>query len=226
MDGQNHILAVTPLKLLPVKEFENRQKSVGNNVDTTSTLRLMKSMETTKIEVFAKKQKAKELKEKGNTSFAKKRYDEAHRFYSEAIELNIGSRPLWTNRAACRHTMKKYEEAISDCDKALSIDPKCTRSIIQKGNALLSLNRFDGAKECYESLRTLGESTSANTHLQKLHDIQDKISYFSTDFHHSLNYIKHIESRRSFRNRLKYHKEPEKSRNVAENKHAFAYNTY
>ena len=77
MDGQNHILAVTPLKLLPVKEFENRQKSVGNNVDTTSTLRLMKSMETTKIEVFAKKQKAKELKEKGNTSFAKKRYEEA-----------------------------------------------------------------------------------------------------------------------------------------------------
>lgn len=37
----------------------------------------MKSMETTKIEVFAKKQKAKELKEKGNTSFAKKRYEEA-----------------------------------------------------------------------------------------------------------------------------------------------------
>ena len=68
---------------------------------------------------------------------------------------------------------EKYEEAISDCDNALSIDSKCTRSIIQKGNALLSLSRFDEAKECYESLRTLGESTSADTHLKKLHDIQD-----------------------------------------------------
>ena len=173
LDGQNHILAMTPLKLLPIKEFENRQKSIGETVDQTSTPRLMKSMETTKIEVFARKKKAKELKEKGNASFAKKRYEEAHSFYSEAIELNIGSRPLWTNRAACRHTMKKYEDAISDCNNALSIDSKCTRSIIQKGNSLLSLSRFDEAKECYESLRTLGESTLADTHLKKLHDIQD-----------------------------------------------------
>ena len=178
---------MTPLKLLPIKEFENRQKSVGDKVDKTSTLRLMKSMETTKIEVFARKQKAKVLKEKGNTSFAKKRYEDAHNFYSEAIELNIGSRPLWTNRAACRHTMKKYEEAVSDCNNALSIDPKCTRSIIQKGNALLSLGRFNEAKECYESLRSLSEFSLADTHLKKLHDIQDKISYFPTDFHHSLS---------------------------------------
>ena len=188
MDGQNHILAVPPLKLLPIKEFENRQKSIGDAVDRTSTLRLMKSMETTKKEVFAKKQKAKELKEKGNVSFAKKRYEEAHNFYSEAIALNIGSRPLWTNRAACRHTMKRYDEAISDCNNALSIDSKCIRSIIQKGNALLSLGRFNEAKECYESLRSLGESTSADTYVKKLHDIQDKICYFSTDFNLSLSY--------------------------------------
>ena len=73
--------------------------------------------------------------------------------------------------------MKKHEEAISDCDSALSIDPKCTKTITQKGNALLGLERFDEAKKCYESLRALGENTSVDNLLKKLQDIQD------TDLH-------------------------------------------
>ena len=71
--------------------------------------------------------------------------------------------------------MKKHEEAISDCDSALSIDPKCTKTITQKGNALLGLGRFDEAKECYESLRSIGEDTSVDSLLKKLHDIQETI---------------------------------------------------
>jgi len=117
------------------------------------------------------------LKEKGNLAFKRKRFDEAEKCYSEAIELNIGYRPLWTNRASCRNVMKKYQEALLDCDSALSIDPKCTKSITQKGNALLGLGRFDEAKECYESLRSLGENASVDNLLKKLHDMQE------TDFY-------------------------------------------
>ena len=69
--------------------------------------------------------------------------------------------------------MKKYDEAISDFESALSIDPKHTESIILKGNALLSLGRFQEAEACYESLRSLGEGTLADTNLDKLHDIQE-----------------------------------------------------
>ena len=135
----------------------------------------MTSMEKFK-EVIEKKQKAKELKEKGNKAFQKKSFFDAESLYSQAIELNIGSRPLWTNRAACRNTMKKYNEAISDCDTALSIDPKCIRTTIQKGNALFGLRRFDKAKEVYESLRSLGDSEAADLNLKKLHYAQDTIS--------------------------------------------------
>ena len=69
--------------------------------------------------------------------------------------------------------MKKYQEALSDCNSALSIDPKCTQSITQKGNALLGLECFEEAKECYESLRSLGENESADNLLKKLHDVQE-----------------------------------------------------
>ena len=69
--------------------------------------------------------------------------------------------------------MKKHAEAISDCDSALSIDPKCTKTITQKGNALLGLERFDEAKECYELLSSLGKDSSS--YLKKLYDAQDRI---------------------------------------------------
>ena len=140
----------------------------------------MASNPKTVTEVIEKKIKARDLKEKGNIAFMKKKYEEAERCYSEAIQLNIGYRPFWTNRAKCRNVMKKYEEAISDCDSALSIDPKCTKSITEKGNALLGLKRFDEAKECYESLRPLGEDASAKKILKKLHEVQE--TDFQSDF--------------------------------------------
>ena len=93
VDGQNHIIAIQPLKFLPIKEFEKRQKSI----DPSTTLVLMNSMQKF-TEVFEKKVKANELKQKGNTAFHKKKYLDAERLYSQAIELNIGSRPIrWKN---------------------------------------------------------------------------------------------------------------------------------
>ena len=167
MDGKNHIIAMPPFNFLPISEFQKRQKSIGFD----NTRALMDSMEKMQSEVMEKKKKTRELKEMGNEAIHKRKYLDAEKFYSQAIELNPGSRPLWTNRAECRITMKKYEEAISDCNTALSIDPKCTRSIIQKGNALLALSRFVEAKECYELLPSFGKDSSS--YLKKLYDAQD-----------------------------------------------------
>ena len=168
MNGQNHITVVTPLKFLPIKDFEKQQKSIDSK---TSPMKSMMAVET----IIAKKIKAKELKEIGNKAFNKKKYDEAEKFYSEAIKLNMGSRPLWTNRATCRNVMKKHGEAISDCDSALSINPKCTKTITEKGKALLGLGRFDDARRCYESLRSLDGNIAIDNLLKKVDDIQERI---------------------------------------------------
>ena len=53
--------------------------------------------------------------------------------------------------------------------KRLYLVPK---TISQKGNAL-GLGRIDEARECYESLRSLGEDTSGDSLVKKLHDIQE-----------------------------------------------------
>jgi len=88
IDGQNHIIAVTPLKFLPPEEFQKRQKSI----DSDRKLAIMSSIPKIATEVVEKKFKARELKEKGNVAFSKKKFEEAEKCYSEALVLNIGYR--------------------------------------------------------------------------------------------------------------------------------------
>ena len=83
--------------------------------------------------------------------------------------------------------MKKYQEALTDCDSALSIDLKCTKSITQKVNALLGLERFDEARECCESLRSFGENESADNLLKKLLDVQE--TDFQRDFYQFYEFL-------------------------------------
>ena len=51
------------------------------------------------------------------------------------------------------------------------------KSITQKGNAFLGLGQFDAAKGCYESLRTFGDNTTADSYLKKLDDAQERDAY-------------------------------------------------
>ena len=83
------------------------------------------------FDAIENKKKALKLKEMGNDVFKLKRYEVAEKFYTKALELNLDSRPVWTNRATCRNTMKKHEDALADCLSALSIDPKNTKKGIR-----------------------------------------------------------------------------------------------
>ena len=55
LNGQNHIIAVTPMKFLPAKEFVKRQKTI----DRDSKLALTSSMMKIKTDVIEKKKRAK-----------------------------------------------------------------------------------------------------------------------------------------------------------------------
>ena len=151
-----------PLKLLPIEEFEKRQKSIKMQYFalTENHIQLKQRSDEMKI-------KARTLKEGGNQLFRNGRYVEAEKCYSEALKIHPGCRILWTNRAICRNTMGKFAEALSDCNSALTIDPKCSKSIVQKGNAFFKSGQIDQARECYESLRMIDENDLADTYLKK-----------------------------------------------------------
>ena len=52
----------------------------------------------------------------------------------------------------------------------------------------MGLGQFDEAQECYESLRELGETTSAEDYLKKLAHAQEKVKYlYLTDLYSCKN---------------------------------------
>ena len=94
----------------------------------TASFNQHKPNPTKTSEIIENKEKALNLKEKGNDAFKRKKYEVAEKFYTDALRLNPDSRPIWTNRAICRNIMKKHEAALADCMSALSIDSKCKKA--------------------------------------------------------------------------------------------------
>ena len=71
------------------------------------------------------------------------------------------------------HSRCRYNLTLTPIrEQHLFISP--LKSITQKGDAFLGLGQFDEAKECYESLRELGENSAADQNLKKLDDIQER----------------------------------------------------
>ena len=72
---------------------------------------------------YKRMNRQEELKDQGNTEFKAGNYDEAIRHYTESIEMDQGHKSLvsvlYTNRAIVFMKLKKYREALADCDKSI-----------------------------------------------------------------------------------------------------------
>jgi len=68
----------------------------------------------------------------GNIFFKRHQYEEAIKEYTTAIIKNSKNVVYFTNRALCYIRLKKFEEAINDCKRAIEIDKYSL-----KGNYLL-----------------------------------------------------------------------------------------
>ena len=64
---------ITPLQFHPAIAFQKHQKSIDSN----RKLAITSSMMNSHIDIIEKKQQAKQLKEKGNAAFKRKKFEEA-----------------------------------------------------------------------------------------------------------------------------------------------------
>ncbi|KAK7307803.1 hypothetical protein VNO77_41182 [Canavalia gladiata] len=156
-------------------------------------------MEVTEEERDAKQRKAEALKEKdsGNAAYKKKDFDTAIQHYSKALELDDEDISYLTNRAAVYLEMGKYEECISDCDKAvergreLRSDYKMiARALTRKGTALVKMAKcskdYESAIETFQkaltehrnpdTLKKLNEAEKAKKELEQQEYFDPKIA--------------------------------------------------
>ena len=79
------------------------------------------------------KANAEKLKQKGNSLMSGKKYDEAIKSYSEAIELDATNPVYYSNRAAAHSSKGDHLSAIGDAEKAIEVHPPYVKSYHRLG---------------------------------------------------------------------------------------------
>ncbi|KAF7265232.1 STIP1 homology and U-box containing protein 1 [Rhynchophorus ferrugineus] len=85
----------------------------------------------------------KELKEQGNRLYNLRKYEDAINCYSKAIIKNPDVALYFTNRALCYLKLLKWEQACTDCRRALDMDSNLVKGHFFLGQALLELGSLD-----------------------------------------------------------------------------------
>lgn len=88
-------------------------------------------------------------KAKGNEAFSAKNFPEAIECFSKAIELDASNHVLYSNRSASYASLNKYEEALTDAEKCVSLNPQWAKGYIRLGAAQHGLENFDAAVATY-----------------------------------------------------------------------------
>lgn len=113
-------------------------------------------------------QKLERMKGEGNADYKKGQWQAAMDKYTQALDIdpmNKGTNAkLLQNRAMCNLKLKKYEQAIEDCEGALKLDPSYTKARKTKANALGQSGNWE---EAVKELKSLAEADPSDAGLAK-----------------------------------------------------------
>ncbi|XP_019962451.1 tetratricopeptide repeat protein 1 isoform X2 [Paralichthys olivaceus] len=113
--------------------------------------------ELTDEERESRRQQSLILKEKGNIQFKIRDYTAADVTYTEALVLCPvcfrGERSvLFSNRAAARLHLELKEQAISDCTRAIELNPDYVRALLRRAELYEQTDKLDEALDDYKKV--------------------------------------------------------------------------
>jgi tetratricopeptide (TPR) repeat protein len=89
-------------------------------------------------------------KEKGNELFKAREYRSAIEAYDVSIALDATTPAPFANRAAAYMKLRRWSDAVSDCDAALALDPENFKALLRRGACVLEANEEDAAERALE----------------------------------------------------------------------------
>ncbi|XP_071694141.1 uncharacterized protein [Rutidosis leptorrhynchoides] len=132
----------------------------------------LKELKNSGVTEFDLQKMADTFNLKGNRSMEKKLYTDAIGHYSAAIALFDDNAVYYCNRAAAYTWAKQYTEAISDCHKAVVIDPSYSKAYSRLGFAYHAQgNYMDAIEKGYKKALQLdpdNETIKGNIQAAKL----------------------------------------------------------
>uniref|UniRef100_A0A8C8RIY7 Tetratricopeptide repeat protein 1 n=1 Tax=Pelusios castaneus TaxID=367368 RepID=A0A8C8RIY7_9SAUR len=139
------------------EELNNSEDPSGKQteLDEEYLLELEKNMP--EEEKQKRRKESKTLKEKGNEQFKKGEYGEAEDSYKKALQVcpacyQKDRSVLFSNRAAARMKQDKTEAALSDCCKAIELDPNYIRALLRRAELYEKTEKLDEALEDYKAV--------------------------------------------------------------------------
>ncbi|XP_039883070.1 tetratricopeptide repeat protein 1 [Simochromis diagramma] len=113
--------------------------------------------ELTEEEKESRRQQSISLKEAGNAHFKRGDWAEAGRNYTDALSVcpvcfSRERAVLFSNRAAARLHLDLKEQAISDCSRAIALDPDYLRALLRRAELYEQTEKLDEALEDYQKV--------------------------------------------------------------------------
>ncbi|TKS83454.1 Tetratricopeptide repeat protein 1 [Collichthys lucidus] len=141
--------------------------------------------ELTEEEKESRKQQSLTLKEQGNKKFKAGDWLEAERSYKEALVLcpvcfSKERAVLFSNRAAARLHLDMKDQAITDCTRAIELNPDYVRALLRRAELYEQTDKLDEALEDYKKVLELDPNlTSARQACmrlpQQIHERNEKL---------------------------------------------------
>lgn len=99
--------------------------------------------------------------QKGVASSLSKEFDKAIDFYTKAIQADPSFTEAYINRASarCNASVRNYEGAIKDCDKAISQNSNFAQAYLARGIAEFGIGRYKEALESHDKAIALEEDS-------------------------------------------------------------------
>lgn len=85
--------------------------------------------------------------------FSEKDYENAIKYYSEALELNPTNAIYYSNRSLAYLRTECYGYALADATKALEIDKNYIKGYYRRATSNMALGKFKAALKDYETVR-------------------------------------------------------------------------
>jgi serine/threonine-protein phosphatase 5 len=96
---------------------------------------------------------AEEWKEKANTCFKEKFFDEAIEYYTKAIELDPNVATYYGNRSFAYMKMESYGFALNDASKSIELDKGYIKGYYRRASANMALGKFKLALRDFEAVK-------------------------------------------------------------------------
>lgn len=141
---------------------------------------------------------AETQKTEGNKHFAQGEYKKAITCYTEALNL-VQSHIYYSNRSACYYALREYQQALTDADACVQMEPTWAKGYYRKAVALMALNQFEEietaiASEKLDEIKTLLSTNSFDEALKCL-KLGAKYDPRDTNIKEKIEHIKQIQLR-------------------------------